>query len=218
MSQRIRLVLADDHACLRGAMAEMLTRSNEFEVVAEISDAAAAVAAARSHRPDLVVLDVDMPGQSSFVAAKEIQAVSEPPRVVFLSGYCSDRYIREAMAVRAAGYITKTESTERLLEALKRVASGATYFSPDVEQRLTAEMGTGHNGTATKQITASLTDREVEVLGHIARGLSKREIAKLLFLSPRTVERHVANTMAKLDIHDRVGLARFAIRERMVEP
>jgi len=199
-------------------MAEMLTRSNEFEVGADVSDAAAAIEAVPAHRPELVVLDVDMPGQSSFAAAREIQSVSEPPRVVCLSGYCSDRYIRDAMAVHAAGYITKTESAERLLEALRRVASGAPFFSPEVEQRLAAEKGVGHGGSATKQIAASLTDREIEVLGHIARGLSKRDIAKLLFLSPRTVERHVANTMAKLDIHDRVGLVRYAIRERMVEP
>ncbi|MFO0828817.1 MAG: response regulator transcription factor [Phycisphaerales bacterium] len=218
MKSRTRIVLADDHACLRRAMAEWLERASEFEVVAEAATAAEAVDAARTLKPDIVVLDIDMPGQTAFTAADDIRRMRSETRVVFLSGFFNDRYIADALAARAAGYITKSEPSARVLEALSKVAHGSTYFSPEVRERLLIDDKGVRLASAPATRSSSLTDREVEVLRHVARGLSKRDIAKLLFLSPRTVERHVANTMAKLGIHDRVGLARFAIREGFVEP
>ncbi|MBL9147696.1 MAG: response regulator transcription factor [Phycisphaerae bacterium] len=218
VSERVRVVLADDHACVRRAMAEWIGRTSEFEVVAEASTAEEAVSAAREKRADIVVFDIDMPGTSAFLAAEELHRQRAGTRIVFLSGFCNDRYIADALAARASAYVTKSEPAARLLDALSKVAEGQTYFSPEVRDRLVVDDRGVRLGEPARTRSDSLTDREAEVLRHVARGLSKREIAKLLFISARTVERHVANMMAKLGIHDRVGLARFAIREGFIEP
>lgn len=218
MTDRIRLVLADDHACVRRAIAEWITRTSEFEVVAEVGDAEQALDVVREAKPDIVVFDIDMPGPSAFSAAEEVHRLKVGTRVVFLSGFCNDCYIASALAARASAYVAKSEPPARLLEALARVAEGQTYFSPIVRDRLIVDERGVRLGEPPRTRATSLTDREAEVLRHVARGLSKREIAKLLFISARTVERHVANMMTKLNIHDRVDLARFAIREGYVEP
>jgi DNA-binding NarL/FixJ family response regulator len=211
------VVLADDHAVLRRAMADWLTRSGDFEVVAEVGSGEAAMEAAATHQPALAVLDIDMPGRTAFECAVEIRRASPRTRIVFLSGFWHDRYIAEAIAVRAAGYVVKSEAPGSVLEALTKVVQGGTYFSPEVRDRLIIdEQGVRLGESAVRADV--LSGREREVLRHVARGMSKREIATILHLSPRTVERHVANIMEKLGIHDRVELARFAIRERYVEP
>lgn len=215
--ERTRIVFADDHAALRRATAEWMERSGAFEVVAETSTAEEALEAVRSLRPTMVVLDIDMPGQSAFAVAEAIDALGYGTRVVFLSGFFHDRYIEDAIRARAAGYVTKSEPPAKLLEALTRVSEGGTYFSPAVRERiLIDEAGIR---LAAKPVTpaAALSNREIEVLRHVAKGMSKRQIADLLRLSPRTVERHVSNIMHKVGLHDRVELARYAIREGFVE-
>ena len=215
--QRQRIIFADDHACLRRATVEWIERSGAFEVVGEVGSAGEALEAVRRLNPDIVVLDIDMPGRSSFEVADEIRRTSPNTKVMFLSGFYTDRYISDAIASHASAYVTKADSPSNMLQALRRVGEGSTYFSPQVRERLVID-GTGVRlGDATQVRSDALSGREREVLRHVAQGLSKRDIAKLLFLSPRTVERHVANIMQKLGMHDRVALTRFAIREGMVE-
>jgi DNA-binding NarL/FixJ family response regulator len=217
VAERQRIIFADDHACIRRATVEWIERNGGFEVVGEVGSATEALDAARRLNPDIVVLDIDMPGRSSFEVADEIRRVSPSTKVMFLSGYCTDRYVADAIAAHASAYVTKSDSPGNMLSALKRVGEGSTYFSPQVRERLVID-GDGVRLGAAQQVRAeSLSGREREVLRHVAKGLSKRDIAKLLFLSPRTVERHVANIMQKLGMHDRVALTRFAIREGMVE-
>lgn len=217
VAQRRRLVYADDHACLRRATVEWIERSGAFEIVAEVGTATEALEATRRLRPDLVVLDIDMPGRSAFEVADEIRRSMPESKVLFLSGFCNDRYIADAIAARAAAYVTKGDSPTNMLNALTRVAEGSTYFSPQVRERLVIDGNSVRLGAAPQLRSDALSAREREVLRHVATGLSKRDIAKLLHLSPRTVERHVANIMQKLGLHDRVALARFAIREGLVE-
>ncbi len=217
VAQRRRIVYADDHACLRRATVEWVERSGAFEVVAEVGTATEALDSVRRLRPDLVVLDIDMPGRSSFEVADEIRRISPESKVVFLSGFYTDRYIADAIAARASAYVTKGDSPTNMLNALTRVAEGSTYFSPEVRERLVIDGSSVRLGAAPQLRSDALSSREREVLRHVATGLTKRDIAKLLHLSPRTVERHVANIMQKLSLHDRVALARFAIREGLVE-
>jgi DNA-binding NarL/FixJ family response regulator len=216
VAHRQRLVYADDHACLRRATAEWIERSGAFEIVAEVGTATEALDAATRLRPDIVILDIDMPGRSAFEVADEIRRTSPESKVMFLSGFCTDRYISDAIAAKAAAYVTKGDSPSNMLAALTRVAEGSTYFSPQVRERLVIEGASVRLGSAPQLRSDALSAREREVLRHVATGLTKREIAKMLHLSPRTVERHVANIMQKLGLHDRVALARFAIREGFV--
>ena len=215
--QRQRIIFADDHACLRRATVEWIERSGAFEVVGEVGSAAEALECARRLSPDIVVLDIDMPGRSSFEVPDEIRRTAPNTKVMFLSGFCTDRYIADAIASHASAYVTMSDSPANMLQALQRVGEGSTYFSPQVRERLVIDGRGVRLGAATQVRSDALSAREREVLRHVARGLSKRDIAQLLFLSPRTVERHVANIMQKLGMHDRVALTRFAIREGMVE-
>lgn len=218
MSARIKVVLADDHALLRETLRRWMSDAADFEVVASVGDADAGLEAAIRHDPNLVLLDIDMPGRHSFEVAATIKRRCPNTRVVFLSAFCHDRYIEQALAAGASGYLTKSEPPEKVLAALRRVAGGMACFSPEVEARIVVDSDGVRLNEATVSRSATLTSREIEILRYLARGLSKKEVAQYTNLSERTVNRHCVNLMAKLDIHDRVDLARYAIREGLSEP
>ncbi len=209
----IRILLVDDHEIVREALAQYLSGQASLEVVASVSDHASAVEESERARPDVALLDIEVPGLDCFVAAREIRERSPSTRILFLSAFCRDRYIEEALAVGAAGYVVKGEEPATLHRAIDAVMSGGRYFSEEVERRLVV----GDDGLRLAEPgstrAASLTAREREILGYVAVGMSKKEIAALVDLSVRTIDAHVRNIMSKLDMHDRVELARFAIRE-----
>jgi len=211
------IVVADDHAVVREAIAGWLADDDAFEVVGKAASAQEALELVGTHRPDIVLLDIEMPGLSSFDAAEQIRAVHPDARIVFLSGFFHDRYIEEALRVGALGFLTKTETPERIIAAIKGVASGRACFSSEIEGRVVLEPGTAGLSPGSTR-AAGLTRRELQVLRYVSRGLSKKEIASTLHISIKTVEKHTENLMQKLDIHDRVELARFAIREGIVGP
>jgi DNA-binding NarL/FixJ family response regulator len=217
MSGPIRLLLADDHAMLRQALADRLGREPDFVVVDTAANGEQACAAALQHQPHIVVLDIEMEGLNSFEAARCIRARCACTQIVFLSGFWSDTHIEQALAAGAAGYVAKAEAPETLVRALRDVAAGRSYLSPSVRSRLIV----GEQGlrlTRTRQPRgATLTAREREVLRYVAQGLSEKETAARLHVSLATVHNHCTRVMAKLDIHNRIDLARFAIREGLVE-
>jgi DNA-binding NarL/FixJ family response regulator len=213
----VSVVLADDHALVRSTLASWLNATGEINVVADVGDADAAVDAALAHRPDVIILDIDMPGLLCFDAARAIKARCPSTHIIFLSAFFHDRYIEDALAVEASGYVTKGESPKSIVEAIRIAVSGGAYFSPEVKTRLVIDRG--GVSLATKKATRSglLTAREIEVLRYIARGMAKKEIAATMHLSVKTIDNHCTSIMNKLDIHDRVDLARFAIREGLAE-
>lgn len=214
----MRVILADDHAILRDMLAERLGREPDFEVVAVAADAERALDLARSRPADLLVLDIDMPGLSPFTAARQARDELPQLRVVFLSAYLRDRYIEQALHVEAAGYLVKGESSDGIVDNLRQVARGRTAFSSAVRARLAIKGdGVTLSGTVTDRLSL-LTVREQEVLRHLATGLSRKEIARMMQISNKTVDQHCEHLMHKLDIHDRVELTRFAIREGLMEP
>lgn len=219
MNSSIRVILADDHTLVRQSLARLLNETSNMSVVGEIGTADEAVDAAIRMNPDVVVLDIDMPGIAAFDAARTIGARCPNAKIIFLSAFTHDRYIEAALSCGAMGYVCKTEPPEKVVRAIRSVASGQTYFSPEVQERLVVEGDGVHlAGHEIRSRAASLTNRELEVLRYIARGLSKKEIAKTMHLSVKTVENHAASVMNRLDIHDRVALTRFAIREGLIEP
>ncbi len=214
----IRVLLVDDHALLRDSLGRLLDSEDDLCVVGAAGNADDGVRLARELSPDVLVLDIDLPGRLCFDATREILTLPRPPRVLYLSAFHHDRYIEEALASGAAGYITKDEPPDGLIRAIRKVHSGQIYFSERVRGRLIVEPdGSLRLGAAGSTRASSLTPRELEVLRYLARGLSKKEIAKAMNRSYSTVDRHTENLMAKLDIHDRVEIARFAIREGLAE-
>ena len=218
MSDRLKILLVDDHALLRETLAHRLSAEDDLEVIGTAVDAQGAVDCVAHLTPDVVLMDINMPGMSCFDAADRIRRQLPGTRIVFLSAYWNDGLIEQALRHNAAGYITKNESPARVVEALRQIARGNTFFSDEVRSRLT--IGVKGPEVAGRDATRleTLTQREMDVLRCIAQGLSKKDIAHLLHISPKTVAAHSSNIMAKLDIHDRVGLARFAIREGLMSP
>lgn len=215
---RISLLIADDHSLVREMLTSHLGREMDIEVVASVSNGNEALERSRELEPDIVLLDIDMPGMLSFEAAREILQCSPKTRVIFLSAFFHDRYIEEALSTGASGYLTKNEPPAKVIAAIRDVARGVSYFSPEVQSRLVVDVD-GLSLKHSQSTRASLlTRRESETLRYIARGLAKKEVANLMGLSIRTIDSHVRNIMEKLDIHDRVELTRFAIREGLTEP
>lgn len=218
MIQPISIVLADDHALVRRSVAAQLQKTPGLTVVSDVGTTDEAINACIRYQPDVLVFDIDIPGVECFGAARIIRDRSPKTKILFLSAFTHDRYIDSALKAGAMGYVTKTEPPESVVRAIQSVAAGHSYFSPEVQARIVIDRDGASlvsGGGATRAST--LTARELEVLRYLARGMAKKEIAKTMHLSVKTVENHTANVMKRLDIHDRVELARFAIREGLVE-
>ena len=214
----ISVLLADDHALVRDMLAAHLETDSDLTVVAAASNAQEAVDKAAECGPDVVVLDIDMPGLSAFEAARSIKQSSPQTRVIFLSAFFHDHYIERALEIEASGYITKSEPPESVMEGIRAVTSGTVYFSPEVQARLVVGPSGVGLGEVPRTRANLLTARELEILRYLAMGMAKKEIARTTGISVKTVEQHTTHLMDKLDIHDRVELARFAIREGLAEP
>jgi DNA-binding NarL/FixJ family response regulator len=212
------VLIADDHALVRDMLAQHLEREPGISLVGATADAGEALTLAENEKPDVVVLDIDMPGLSAFEAARKIISAAPHARIVFLSGYLNDAYIEQALALEAGGYISKSEPVDAIVRAIRKVAGGSLYFSPQVQQRIVVD-GSGVRLRSGRHARLQLlTPRETEILGYLAKGMAKKEMARLADISVKTVDQHCTHIMDKLDIHDRVELAHFAIREGLVEP
>jgi len=213
MTVGIRILVVDDHALVRGALSERLRTEPRFSAVESASDADEAVEKVIECRPNIVLLDIDMPGLSSFEAAKTISQISPETNVIFLSAFLHDGYVQQAFAAGARGYLTKQEPPENVVAAIIKVAGGGSYFSKEVRDRISIDSQGAVLTSKSRSRAATLTARELDVLRYIAQGMAKKEIAQTMSLSVKTIDRHSSNLMSKLDIHDRVKLTLFAVRE-----
>ncbi len=216
MSDPVTVVLADDHVLVREMLQSWLAAEG-IGVVGCSGTTDEALTLVAEHQPDVLVLDIELPGRSAFTAAREAVDVSPATRVLFLSAFVHDGYVRQALACEASGYLTKSEPPEVLVEAIRRVAEGGTRFSPEVLDRIVVDAHGARLMSGDVVRIELLTAREREVLAYVGRGLHHKQIARRMGLSVKTVQTHIANVMDKLDIHDRVDLARFAIREGLIE-
>ena len=217
MAGPISILLADDHAMMRRLLGKRLEAELDMAVVAAVSNAEEAVTEALRLKPDIILMDIEMPGPSCFEAARTIRRQCPHTRIVFLSAFFHDRYIEQAIAAEAWGYITKSEPEDSVIQAIRKVSTGIAYFSPEVQARIVVDSSGVRLAHQGRSRVSLLTEREMEVLRYLARGLAKKEIAHTMHLSVNTVNRHTTSLMSKLDIHDRVELARYAIREGLAE-
>jgi DNA-binding NarL/FixJ family response regulator len=212
----IRVLLADDHTLVRAGIRGLLQGLADVDVVGEAGDGQEALRLAESLRPDVVLLDVGMPGLNGLEVAGRIGAFDASIRVVVLSMHSSEEYVLRALRAGCAGYLLKASAVSELEVAVRAVARGETYLSPAVSKRVVDDY-VSRTGGAADPLDA-LTPRQREVLQLAAEGLSSKEIAQRLGLSYRTVEAHRAQLMERLGVHDLAGLVRFAVRVGLITP
>ncbi|WP_433859854.1 response regulator [Streptomyces kronopolitis] len=205
----IRVLLVDDHQVVRRGLRTFLEVQDDIEVVGEASDGAEGIAAAGELHPDVVLMDVKMPGMDGIEALRKLRELANPARVLVVTSFTEQRTVVPALRAGAAGYVYKDIDPDALAGAIRSVHAGHVLLQPEVAGALlTQEVGNnGSQGRGT-----SLTDREREVLALIADGRSNREIARALVLSEKTVKTHVSNILMKLDLADRTQAALWAVR------
>ncbi len=213
--KRIRCVLADDHALLREGVRRLLEEAPDFSVVGEAADASEALKQVIEHRPDIVLLDITMPGMSSFEAARLIEEHCTDTRIVFLTMHEDQEYLTQALRSGASGYLLKDTPAPHLLQALRNVHAGERAFSPRILRQL-QEDGVGRKSSRLRPDRTTLTPREREVMKLLAEGRTVRQAAGQLGVSAKTVEAHKFNLMRKLDIHNKAQLVTVAIRKKIV--
>lgn len=205
----IRVLLADDHAAIRSGLRLMLEQSGEITVVGEASDGAAAVTNARSLRPDVVLMDIRMPGVDGIEATRQITR-ARAADVLVLTTFDLDEYVFGALRAGAAGFLLKTVDSATLVDAVLRVAAGEGMLAPEVTRRLLTEFAAAPPAAAQPAALAELTPREHEVLLGLGRGQSNGDIAAQLVISEATVKSHVSHVLAKLDCSSRMQAAVLA--------
>jgi DNA-binding NarL/FixJ family response regulator len=212
-----RILLADDHAVVRRGLRLVLEMEPDLRVVAEAGDGAEAVERAVQGDVDLVVMDVSMPRMTGIQAAAQITRRAPGTRVLMLSMHDDERYFFEALAAGASGYVLKSSADQDLVEACRATLRGEPFVYPDAVRALIRDhLERAIDGDDSR--SDPLSPRESEVVKLIAEGHSGREIAELLTISEKTVERHRSNILEKLGMRDRVELTRYAIRRGLVEP
>jgi DNA-binding NarL/FixJ family response regulator len=215
----IRVLVVDDQALVRGGFRLILESQPGIEVVAEAADGREALAKARELRPDVVLMDVRMPGMDGLEATRQLLAGREPPRVLMLTTFDLDEYVYDALRAGASGFLLKDVRPEQLADAVRVVAEGEMLLAPAITQRLVQQyVRRTRPGTTRPPGLDTLTDREVSVLRLIARGRSNAEIAAGLFLSETTVKTHVTHVFSKLGLRDRAQAVVVAYECGLVEP
>ncbi len=216
----IKVLIADDQALLRAGFRALLDAQPDIEVVGEASDGAEAVRLAGRERPDVILMDIRMPGLDGLEATRRI--VADPAlaevRIVILTTFDLDEYVFEALRVGASGFLVKDTDPVDLLRGIRAVASGDALLSPGVTRRLIAQFAAQVRAPHPPTELSSLTDREREVMTLVGAGLSNDEIAERLVVSPATAKTHVSRAMIKLGARDRAQLVVFAYEAGLVKP
>jgi DNA-binding NarL/FixJ family response regulator len=206
----IRIVLADDHALIRAGLRALLHSLDGVQVVAEASGGHEALESVQSHHPDVILMDIAMPGLNGLEAVARMAKESPSVRIIILSMYANEEYVRQALMAGAVGYVLKGAEPAELELAIKAVMRGETYLTPAVSKQVVQDYLM--QAEAKPSPLQELTPRQREVLQLIAEGHSTKSIAQKLDLSVKTVETHRAELMNRLGIHDVAGLVRYAIR------
>lgn len=214
--KKITVLLVDDHRILREGIRSLLEKEPDIEVVAEASEGGEAVAKAQQLSPDLVLMDITMPGMNGLEATRQIKALKPGVKVLILTMHESNQYISQFLRSGASGYVLKDTAAQELVGAIRAVNQGDAFLYPSIARMLLEEyLQKVQNGEESGSYDG-LTDREREVLRMVAEGKTNKEIADDLSLSVRTVQAHRANLMGKLHMHDRTELVRYAIRKGLI--
>jgi len=219
-AQPVRIVVADDHQVVRDAFAELLNTQPDFTVIATAADGAEAVRLSNRLRPDVVLMDVRMPGMDGIEATRQLDAPgADRPRVLILTTFDLDEYVYDALRAGASGFLLKDGTAERLFDAVRVIAAGEALLAPGVTRRLISEFATQRQAPAANStLLSALTPRETEVLRLVAEGLSNLELANRLVITEETVKTHVSRVLNKLGLRDRTQAVIAAYESGLVVP
>ena len=207
---RLRILLADDHVTVRQGLKMLIDSQDDMTVVSEASDGTAAVEQARTLRPDVVVMDISMPGMNGLVATRTLKQIQPDSVIVILTRHGDDAYLQELLRAGADGYVLKQSAASELLQAIRATAVRGQYLDSALTSRVTAGF-LAKSGRKAQATGVSVTERESEVLRLIAAGYSNKEIAAQLELSVKTVEVHKANAARKLGLKGRIDIVKYAL-------
>ena len=207
---RLRILLADDHVTVRQGLKMLIDSQDDMTVVSEASDGAAAVEQARTIRPDVVVMDISMPGMNGLVATRTLKRIQPDSVIVILTRHGDDAYLQELLRAGADGYVLKQSAASELLQAIRATAARGQYLDSALTARVTAGF-LAKGGRKAQATGVSVSERESEVLRLIAAGYSNKEIAAQLELSVKTVEVHKANAARKLGLKGRIDIVKYAL-------
>jgi two-component system response regulator NreC len=213
----VRVLLAEDHAIVREGIRRLLAAEPDIVVVGEAADGEAAVRLTENLRPDVVCMDISMPGLSGLEATRQIKARFPEVGIVVLTMHEEEAYFYELVKAGASGYVLKRASARDLVDAVRAVAGGHTFLHPVIARRLVREHEHPGGRDDDRRRYDGLTERERQVVRLIANGKTNREIAEALHISVKTVETHRTHIMEKLDLHDRAHLVRYAVRKGLVD-
>jgi DNA-binding NarL/FixJ family response regulator len=216
MDKKLRIVLADDHTILREGLRALLTADPDFEVVGEAQDGREAVRSVERLSPDLLLMDLSMPRMSGIEAIREIKKRYPETKIIALTVHKAEEYLLSTLQAGADGYILKDATHEELAMAIKNVMTGKPYLSPGVSEKVIEGYLVGKEGVKSVSAWETLSQREREILKLIAEGYKNKEIAEDLCISLKTVEKHRANLMKKLDLHNAAALTVYAVEKGLV--
>ena len=214
--QKLRILLVDDHEVVRLGLRALLSRYPQFEVVAEAGDADEALFQTLAHEPDVVVMDIRLPGKSGVEATEEIMQHRPDTKVVMLTSYAEDDVLIDAIAAGASGYVLKQIGGDDLVRALITVGRGESMLDPAVTQKVFAQVRSSAR-QADDEFFSPLTDQELAILKLVTDGLTNKEIARRVFLSEKTVRNYVSSILGKLEVTSRAEAAVFAVRHHIEE-
>ena len=217
--ERLRVLIVDDHALFRRGLQMVLRQEEDIEVVGEAGDGHEAVDRAQELMPDVVLMDVRMPGQSGIKATEQIKDLLPHAKILMLTISDEEADLYDAIKAGASGYLLKEISIDEVADAVRSVSSGQSRISPSMASKLLTEFAAmSKRADERQQLPAPrLTDREMEVLKLVAQGLNNRDIAKELFISENTVKNHIRNILEKLHLHSRMEAVVYAVREKLLE-
>jgi len=216
MKKKVRIVLAEDHTILREGLRALLSSDSIFEIVGEAEDGREAVRCVERLSPDLLLMDLSMPRMSGMEAIREIKKRHPETRIIALTVHKTEEYLLTTLKAGADGYVLKDATHYELVLAIKHVMTGKSYLSPSVSEKVIVGYLEGREGVESVSAWKTLSQREREVLKLIAEGYKNKEIAKDLCISLKTVEKHRANLMKKLDLHNAAALTVYAMEKGLV--
>jgi DNA-binding NarL/FixJ family response regulator len=217
MANEIRLLLADDHAVVRSGLRLLLESQPDMVIIGEAENGEDAIRRTKELGPDVVLMDIEMPGMNGIEAARQIKAQSPRTAVLALTMYEDDQYFFEMLRAGASGYVPKRAAPDELASAIRAVSRGEVFLYPSLAGRLVQDYLLRRDVEAQEPPADELTPREQEVLTLIAQGLSNGDIAEQLVISSKTVDRHRENIMRKLNLHNRVDLVKYALRKGLID-
>lgn len=214
---KIKLLMVDDHELVRAGLRMLLQTQSDFEIIGEVDNGRDAVAKARELQPDIVLMDITLPDMDGFEATRQIKHAQPKAAIIALTMHESDEYFFKMLNAGASGYVPKKAAPTDLVSAIRTVHEGGVFLYPSLAKSLVRDfMGRASDGSERASLDG-LSEREQEVLRWIADGLTNQEIGDKLTISVKTVERHRANIMAKLNLHSRTELVKYAIRKGLIE-